>query len=283
MTRLLLIGHAFWHMLFSMTDGGSQSSDGSRAGWYAVGGALGTAGVTLWSVGFTKGPPSHGLEFFGLIAFVVGLVVIILAMPRLRTRPKPKAVPAGNFAHRKPSTAVDLRQISTVVAALAATVVGGFFIFSGQSGAIPPYKPAPSTSSSSPTASPSSPGPSSPGPTPTNISIPFGSIPVGACVDLPPASGGEMILTNCASLHDAELNSMQTGASSKNGSTIYSLECQDQLNQFTVASTETEQAGGTLDYSVPTTTLTINSDGEDYCFFTAGSGQQLQGSFPPSS
>jgi hypothetical protein len=104
---------------------GPSEQGGSQGGWYAAGGAIAAAGITVWSVGFAKSPTSKGLEFLGLIAFVIGLAIIVFAMPSRRTTGKTKS------SHAHFSVLYSLRTL-TAVAGVLVIAVGGFFIFSGQ-------------------------------------------------------------------------------------------------------------------------------------------------------
>jgi hypothetical protein len=121
-------------MLFSMIDDGSSGGDGKQAGWYTLGGAVSTAGVTIWSVGFAKSPPSQELEFLGLIAFIAGLAIVIFAMPKRRAKLKSKRVPAGSSAHRRYLSALNSRLVLILIVSTALVViaVGGIVISSGQ-------------------------------------------------------------------------------------------------------------------------------------------------------
>lgn len=105
---------------------GSSKEGGSQAGWYTAGGVIAAAGATVWSVGFAKSPPSKGLEFLGLIAFVIGLVIIVFAMPSRRRTGNTKSL------YARLSVLYSLRTL-TAVAGVLAIAVGGFVIFSGQS------------------------------------------------------------------------------------------------------------------------------------------------------
>lgn len=61
-----------------------MADDGIQARWYAADGAIGAAGGMVRPVGFINSPLSQGLEFFGPVDFVVGLMIILLSMPSLR-------------------------------------------------------------------------------------------------------------------------------------------------------------------------------------------------------
>lgn len=128
---------------------------GSQAGWYAVGGAVGTAGITIWSVGFAKSPPSQELEFLGLIAFVVGLFITIAAMPRRQKEPKPGAAPGNHSAHPRHRTVMSSRLILMAASGLLVIVAGGFAIYHGQNFKSQANKVS-TSSSSTPTDSTSS-------------------------------------------------------------------------------------------------------------------------------
>jgi hypothetical protein len=249
-----------------MTDAGNQAGDGSQAGWYTVGGAIGTAGVTIWSVGFSKSPPSEELESLGLIFFIIGLFLIVTAMPSLHIRSKLEARSARHSTRARRSTALNPRLILTAVSALAAILIGNFVIFSDQPNA----------------------GRHDSAPKPASDITPFSSMTVGACVDLSPGDNKGARVVNCTDPHDAELDSTQQ-AESAGPSTIVSLECQDSLNELSLSASETIQSGGFIDYTVPTAyfyvypsvTDVASGDREYYCFFKAGKGQQSTGFFPP--
>jgi hypothetical protein len=111
-----------------------MKDEGRQAGWYAAGGAIATAGITISSVGFAKSPPSETLEILGLIAFFIGLIFIISAMPRSPDKSKSKVKLRGISAHFGHHKILSSTSIRASLAGLMVISVGAAFLLNRQHG-----------------------------------------------------------------------------------------------------------------------------------------------------